>query len=113
MNNLMINDGKSLMIVAVISLVTILLRFLPFLVFGRSQEIPPFITYLSSVLPYAIIGMLVVYCLKDVQIMTGNHGLPEFISVAVVVALHLWRKNTLLSIAGGTIFYMLIIQFVF
>lgn len=107
------SDMHAAAVIAVVAAVTMLLRFLPFAVFGKGKKTPSYITYLSSVLPYAIIGMLVVYCLKDVEISAKPHGLPELIAGAVVVGLHIWKKNTLLSIAAGTAAYMLLIQFVF
>ena len=106
-------DVRSMIIIAVVAAVTMLLRFLAFAVFGKHKKTPDYITYISSVLPYAIMGMLVVYCLKDVSITAAPHGLPELIAGAVVVGLHLWKKNTLLSIVSGTVVYMLLIQFVF
>ena len=102
----------SALIIAVASIVTIFLRFLPFLVFGN-RETPKFIAYLGRVLPFAVMGMLCVYCLKGVSFVAFPHGIPEFISVAVVVLLHLWRRNTLLSIISGTACYMLLVQLVF
>lgn len=107
------SDIHSVSIIAVAAAVTMILRFLPFVVFGRGKKTPSYITYLSSVLPYAIMGMLVVYCLKDVSITEAPHGLPELIAGSAVVGLHLWKKNTLLSITAGTVAYMLLIQFVF
>lgn len=92
---------------------TMITRFLPFMIFKPSKPTPKYIQYLGKALPAAIFGMLVVYSLKDVNIMTGSHGLPELISIIVVVLLHLWRKNMLLSIAVGTVCYMLLIQLVF
>lgn len=84
-----------------------------FLVFSGKKETPKYIQYLGNALPAAIFGMLVVYCLKNVSILTGSHGIPELIAIAVVVALHLWKRQMLLSIAGGTVCYMLLVQFVF
>lgn len=107
------NNIYSGMLVAVIALVTLLLRALPFLIFSGKRKTPAFITYLSNVLPYAIMGMLVVYCLRNIELIKAPHGLPELIASGVVVGLHLWRKNTLLSIAAGTVVYMLLIQLVF
>ena len=89
------------------------LRFLPFLLFPSGKKTPAFVTYLGKVLPFAMIGLLVVYCLKDVSVFSGSHGLPELIAIAAVVVLHVWRRNTLLSVASGTICYMLLVQFVF
>ncbi len=99
--------------IAIMVGVTALIRFLPFLIFNGKQETPPIISYLGKVLPYAIMGMLVVYCLKGVSFSASPYGAPEILGVATVVALHLWKRNTLLSIAGGTIFYMLLVQLVF
>lgn len=105
--------SKDLVIVGVVALVTILLRFLPFLIFNGKRKTPAFITYLGKVLPYSIMGMLVVYCLRNVSFFSGSHGLPELISCALIVVLHVWKRNTLLSIVGGTACYMILIQFVF
>lgn len=88
-----------------------MIRVLPFIMFRRST--PASVVYLSNVLPYAIMGMLVVYCLKSTPVLESPHGLPELISVALVVALHKWKHNTLLSIVSGTVVYMLLIQMVF
>ena len=103
--------SHSALLVAVMSLVTILLRFLPFLVFRK--KVPPCITYLGRVLPPAIIGMLVVYCLKDTVITSAPFGLPELIAGVMVVLLQAWKRNALLSILCGTVIYMLLIQLAF
>ena len=92
---------------------TMLTRFLPFLMFSPRRETPRYIQYLGKALPCAIFGMLVIYCLKNVSLFSGSHGLPEFIAIAVTIALHLWRKQMLLSIAGGTACYMILVQFLF
>ena len=106
-------DLHAAALIAVMALVTMALRFLPFLIFNEDRETPPIITYLGKVLPYAIMGMLVVYCLKNVSFLSAPHALPELLSCAVVVLLHLWRRNTLLSIGGGTVCYMILVQLVF
>ena len=93
--------------------VTQALRFLPFIIFSGNRETPAFVEYLGKVLPYAIMGMLVVFCLKGVSITGPTHGIPELISVAVVAALQVWKRNTLISILCGTVCYMVLIQFVF
>lgn len=103
---------EQIITIAVIVFGTMLTRFLPFLVFS-GRKTPKYIQYLGKVLPPAVFGLLVVYCLKGVSVFGGNHGLPELISIALVIALHLWRRQMLLSIAGGTVCYMLLVQFVF
>lgn len=100
--------------IAITAVATIITRFLPFAVFqSKKRQTPKFIEYLGKALPAAVFAMLVVYCLKSVDILTGSHGLPELISIIVVVLLHLWKKQMLLSIAGGTVCYMLLVQLVF
>ena len=101
------------LLIAVAVLVTMVTRFLPFLIFGEKRRTPPIIEYLGTVLPCAIMGMLVVYCLKDVSFLTNPFGLPELIACIVVAALHIWKRNSLLSIGGGTVCYMLLVQLVF
>lgn len=100
-------------LVAVMALVTLGLRFLPFWIFGENRKTPAFVTYLGRVLPYAIMGMLVVYCLKNVTPLRYPYALPELLGCAVVALLHVWKRNTLLSIGGGTVCYMLLVQVVF
>ena len=100
-------------IIVVAALVTMALRFIPFLIFGENRKTPPIVAYLGQVLPYAIMGMLVVYCLKDIPLGSAPYGIPEFIGCAVVALLHFWKRNTLLSIGVGTVCYMLLVQFVF
>lgn len=104
---------QQLITIGVVVLGTMTTRFLPFLLFPAGKPTPKYIQYLGSVLPAAVFGLLIVYCLKNVSLLTGSHGLPELISIAVVVALHLWKRQMLLSIAGGTVCYMLLVQFVF
>lgn len=107
------SDMHSALMIAVIALVTMALRFLPFLIFGENRSTPPLITYLGQVLPYAIMGMLVVYCLKDVDLTAAPFGIPELIGCALVALLHFWKRNTLLSIGAGTVCYMMLVQFIF
>lgn len=107
------NPDRAGLIIAVIALVTAALRFLPFLVFGENRITPPLIAYLGQVLPYAIMGMLVVYCLKDVRLSAQPFGIPEAIGCAVVALLHIWKRNTLLSIGTGTLCYMFLVQLIF
>ncbi len=102
---------RSFLLIAVMAIVTILLRFLPFLVFRR--QVPPYITYLGKVLPAAIIGMLVIYCFKDTVLTAHPFGIPELIAAACVVGLQVWKRNSLISILTGTAVYMLLVQLVF
>ena len=92
---------------------TMLTRFLPFLLFPAGKPTPKYIQYLGNVLPSAVFGLLVIYCLKNVSLFTGNHGLPELISILLVIVLHLWKRQMLVSIAGGMVCYMLLVQYVF
>lgn len=107
----MINTTHSLILIAVMAVVTMLLRFMPFFLFSKNTPGP--VLYLGEVLPYSIIAMLVVYCLKDVELMGNTHGIPEIISVVLVAALYKWKHNTMISILGGTICYMILVQVVF
>ena len=100
-------------LIAVMALVTMVLRFLPFWLFPAGKKTPAFILYLGRVLPCAVMGMLAVYCYKNIKPLAWPHGLPELIAGAIVVGLHLWKRNTLLSIVTGTVSYMLLLQFVF
>ncbi|MDC7291492.1 branched-chain amino acid transporter permease [Blautia schinkii] len=104
---------QKIITIAMVVLGTMATRFLPFIIFPAGKKTPPYIQYLGRVLPAAALGMLVIYCLKDVSIFTGMHAIPELISIAVVTALHFWKRQMLLSIAGGTITYMLLVQFIF
>lgn len=104
---------EQLIIIGMVILGTVLTRFLPFLLFPAGKPTPKYIKDLGKVLPAAVFGMLVVYCLRNVSIFSGSHGLPEGLSIAVVVLLHLWKRQMLLSIAGGTVCYMLLVQMVF
>lgn len=104
---------QQIVMIGTVVLGTMLTRFLPFLVFPSGKPTPKYIQYLGKVLPAAVFGLLVVYCLKGVNILTGSHGLPELISILVVIGLHLWKRQMLISIAGGTICYMLLVQMVF
>lgn len=103
---------QSIIIIACVVLGTMVTRFLPFIIFPEGKEPPEFISYLGKVLPYAVIGLLVVYCLKDVP-GSGTYGLPKAIAILFIAVLHKWKKNTLLSIGGGTVLYMFLVQMVF
>lgn len=104
---------QEIVTIGLCALATVLTRFLPFLIFRADKPAPKYIRYLGKALPAAIFGMLVVYCLKNVSVMTGTHGIPELIAIMSVVVLHLWKRNMLLSIGSGTICYMLLVQFLF
>ena len=106
----MISSGHAAALVAVMSVFTILLRGLPFLVFRK--RVPGWIAYLGKVLPPAIIGMLVVYCLKNTSVTTAPFGVPELTAVLIVILLHAWKRNSLVSILSGTVSYMLLTQLI-
>ena len=106
-------DLHSALMIAVIAVVTAALRFLPFWIFSENRKTPPMISYLGQVLPFSIMGMLVAYCLKDVSFSAAPFGIPEALGCAVVTMLHIWKRNTLLSIGAGTVCYMLMVQFLF
>ncbi len=104
---------QQLITIAIVAAGTMLTRFLPFLIFPEGKPTPKYIQYIGKALPGAVFGLLVIYCLKNVSLLTGSHGLPELIAIAVVVLLHLWKRQMLLSIAAGTVCYMLLVQLVF
>lgn len=104
---------QQLITIAVVALGTALTRFLPFILFPGGRPTPKFIRYLGKALPGAVFGLLIVYCLKNVNLLSGSHGIPEALAIGVVVLLHLWKRQLLLSVAGGTLCYMLLVQLVF
>lgn len=105
--------NHAVLVIAVTALVTMLLRFVPFLLFGGKRETPAYISYLGRLLPYAVMAMLVVYCLRNISFLSAPFGAPELISCAVVALLHVWKRSSILSILGGTACYMLLVQLVF
>ena len=109
----MINTTHSLLLIFVVAAITCALRFLPFVIFPADRKTPKVFEYLGTVLPGAIMGMLVVYCYRSTVIFSWPFALPELISASVVVGLYLWKKNTLLSIGMGTVLYMILVQVVF
>lgn len=108
-----ISAGLSFFIIIVVAVTTFLTRVIPFLLFPKGKEIPETVQYLGKVLTPAIIGMLVIYCLKDTTVLQEPYGVPELISVLIVVILHVWKRNNLLSIGVGTVLYMFLIQVIF
>lgn len=104
---------QQIITIGMVILGTLLTRFLPFLIFPAGKPTPKYIQYLGKALPSAVFGLLVVYCLKNVSLFTGSHGIPELISISVVIGLHIWKRQMLVSIAGGTLCYMLLVQLVF
>lgn len=104
---------QSVITIGIVVAGTMLTRYLAFLLFPGKQSPPAIIRYLGQVLPYAVIGMLIIYCLKDVSLIQAAHGIPEGIAIALIMVLHKWKRNMLLSIAGGTIAYMVLVQYVF
>ena len=108
-----ISVGLSFLIIVLVALTTFSTRVVPFLLFPKGKEIPPVVRYLGRVLTPAIIGMLVIYCLKSVEITKAPHGLPELIACVAVIGLHLWKRNNFLSIGVGTVLYMFLVQAVF
>lgn len=108
-----LSAGVSFLIILLVALTTFATRVTPFLFFPKGKEIPDAIQYLGKVLTPAVIGMLVVYCLKGTQVLEAPYGLPELIAVVTVAALHVWKRNNLLSIGVGTVLYMVLIQVVF
>ena len=104
---------QCLITAAAILLGTLATRFAPFVLLPKNRPVPRLVEYLGGTLPYAAMGLLVVYCLKNVDVLEGNRGLPELIAILVTGALHVWKRQMLLSIAGGTVCYMLLVRFVF
>lgn len=105
--------NHAILVIAVTAVVTAVLRFIPFLIFGGKRETPAYISYLGRLLPYAVMAMLVVYCLRNISFAAAPFGVPELMSCAVVALLHVWKRSSILSILGGTVCYMLLVQLVF
>lgn len=104
---------QQIITISMVVIGTMLTRFLPFIIFPAGKPTPRYIQYLGKVLPAAVFGMLVIYCLKDVNVFAGSHGIPELLAIVMVIILHLWKRQMLLSIAGGTVCYMLLVQLIF
>lgn len=105
--------AEQMITIVICVLGTMTTRFLPFLIFTEGRPTPPAVYYLGKALPSAVFGLLVIYCLKDVQLTLGTYGFPEAIAITATVILHSWKRQMLLSIAGGTLVYMMLVQFVF
>ncbi len=103
----------AMIVIAVMGLAVLSTRIVPVLIFGRGERVPEFILYLGRVVPYTAMGLLIVYCLRDVPVMDAPHGLPEIISLAVVTVTYIWKRNTILSVVIGTALYMFFVQSVF
>ena len=100
----------AIIIILVMGLMTFATRILPVLIFGRGGKVPEYIMYLGRVVPYTAMGLLIVYCLRDVQVLAAPHALPEVVSLAVVVLSYLWKRNSILSVVIGTVLYMVMVQ---
>ena len=107
---MLLSPIETIVILALMMLATQTTRFLPFLLFPADRETHPYVAYLGKVLPYAVIGFLVVYCLKGVNVLASPHGLPEALAIGVIVVLQLWKGNSLVSIGAGTTIYMVLVQ---
>jgi len=104
---------QALIIIAILAFGTAVTRFLPFVFFPNAESAPRYVHYLGKMLPTAAISLLIVYCFRDVEFLASPHGIPEAVAILTVAALHIWKKNTLLSISAGTVIYMLLVQFIF
>ncbi len=107
------SDKHAMIILLVMGFVTLMTRILPVLIFGRGEKVPDYILYLGKVVPFTAMGLLIVYCLKDVPVLESPHALPELIALAVVSGTYLWKRNSILSVVIGTAVYMLLVQAVF
>ncbi len=109
----MTDSGHAMIVIVAMGLAVLATRIMPVLIFGRGEKVPEYILYLGRVVPYTAMGLLIVYCLRDVPVFDSPHGLPEIISLAVVTATYLWKRNTILSVVIGTVLYMFLVQSVF
>lgn len=103
----------AMIVIAAMGLAVLATRIVPVLIFGRGEKVPEFILYLGHVVPYTAMGLLIVYCLRDVSVLEAPHGIPELLSLAVVTLTYLWKRNTILSVVIGTALYMFLVQSVF
>ena len=109
----MTDHRHAMIVIAVMGLAVLATRIVPVLIFGRGEKVPEFILYLGRVVPYTAMGLLIVYCLRDMPVLEAPHGLPEIISLAVVTGTYLWKRNSILSVVIGTALYMFLVQSIF
>ena len=109
----MTDYGHAMIVILVMGLAVLATRIVPVLIFGRGEKVPEFILYLGRVVPYTAMGLLIVYCLRDVPVFDASHGLPELIALAVVAVSYIWKRNTIFSVVIGTALYMFLVQSVF
>ena len=109
----MTDHRHAVIVIAVMGLAVLATRIVPVLIFGRGEKVPEFILYLGRVVPYTAMGLLIVYCLRDMPLLEAPYGLPEIISLAVVTGTYLWKRNTILSVVIGTVLYMFLVQSIF
>jgi branched-subunit amino acid transport protein AzlD len=109
----MTDYGHAMIVIIVMGLAVLATRIVPVLIFGRGEKVPEFILYLGRVVPYTAMGLLIVYCLRDVPVFDAPHGLPELIALAVVAVSYIWKRNTIFSVVIGTALYMFLVQSVF
>ncbi len=109
----MTDTRHAMIVIVVMGLAVLATRIVPVLIFGRGEKVPEFILYLGRVVPYTAMGLLIVYCLRDVPVLDSPHGLPEILSLAVVTVTYLWKRNTIFSVVTGTVLYMFLVQSVF
>ena len=109
----MTDHRHAMIVIAVMGLAVLATRIVPVLIFGRGEKVPEFILYLGRVVPYTAMGLLIVYCLRDMPLLEAPYGLPEIISLAVVTGTYLWKRNTILRVVTGTVLYMFLVQSIF
>ena len=109
----MVDYRYALIIIVIMGLVTLAARIVPMLIFGRDEKVPDYIMYLGRTVPYTAMGLLIVYCLRDISFASAPHALPEIIAMAVVIGSYLWKRNSILSVVVGTALYMFWVQVVF
>ena len=112
MNSVVFTPWQTIIMILAVAAGTAITRFLPFLIFPENRKVPSVVLYLGKVLPPAMIGLLVVYCLKNVNFFVASYGITEIISILLIVILHNWKRNVLLSIGGGTVAYMLLLRLI-